>query len=200
MKDSYNLKKMIFVGSISVLAFVIVFSALSNFNPVYAQGNAEFTATLSGKEVVPPVETDGTGTTNIEISPNSLSYQINVLNTGQVTSVQIHDGAIGTNGDVLVTLYQSQGNKGKLFDKDKLFDNFPKLPDLSSKLSDISLTQKSSSFSASGNVQGSDLKGKLEGKTINDLLSEMQSGNTYVVVHTQDHPEGELRGQITTAN
>jgi hypothetical protein len=185
---------MIFIGTISVLAFVIVFSALSNFNSVYAQGNAEFTASLSGKEVVPPVETDGTGTTNIEISPNSLSYQINVLNTGQVTSVQIHGGAIGTNGDVLVTLYQSQGNKGKLF------DNFPKLPDLSSKLSDISLTQKSSSFSASGNVQGSDLKGKLEGKTINDLLSEMQSGNTYVVVHTQDHPKGELRGQITTLN
>ena len=194
MKDSYNLKKMIFVGNIFVLTFVIVFSALSNFNPLYAQGNTEFTATLSGKEVVPPVETDGTGTANIEISPNSLSYQINVLNTGQVTSVEIHSGAIGTNGDLLVTLYQSQGNNGKLF------DNFPKLPDLSSRLSDVSLTQKSSSFSASGNVQGSDLKGKLEGKTINDLLSELQSGKTYVIVNTQDHPKGELRGQITTAN
>ena len=194
MKDSYNLKKMIFVGNIFVLTFVIVFSALSNFNPLYAQGNTEFTATLSGKEVVPPVETDGTGTANIEISPNSLSYQINVLNTGQVTSVEIHSGAIGTNGDLLVTLYQSQGKNGKLF------DNFPKLPDLSSRLSDVSLTQKSSSFSASGNVQGSDLKGKLEGKTINDLLSELQSGKTYVIVNTQDHPKGELQGQITTAN
>jgi hypothetical protein len=194
MIDSYNLKKMIFVGTIFVITFVLVFSALSNFNPIYAQGNAQFTVALSGKEVVPPVKTDGTGTTNIEISPNSLSYQINVLNTGQVTSVQIHSGAIGTNGDVLVTLYQSQGNNGKLFDK------FPNFPDLSSKLSDISLTQKSSSFSASGNVQGSDLTGKLAGKTINDLLSEIQSGNTYVIVHTQDHPKGEIRGQITTAN
>ncbi len=194
MIDSYNLKKMIFVGTIFVITFVLVFSALSNFNPIYAQGNAQFTVALSGKEVVPPVKTDGTGTTNIEISPNSLSYQINVLNTGQITSVQIHSGAIGTNGDVLVTLYQSQGNNGKLFDK------FPNFPDLSSKLSDISLTQKSSSFSASGNVQGSDLTGKLAGKTINDLLSEIQSGNTYVIVHTQDHPKGEIRGQITTAN
>lgn len=194
MIDSYNLKKMIFVGTIFVITFVLVFSALSNFNPIYAQGNAQFTVALSGKEVVPPVKTDGTGTTNIEISPNSLSYQINVLNTGQVTSVQIHSGAIGTNGDVLVTLYQSQGKNGKLFDK------FPNFPDLSSRLSDISLTQKSSSFSASGNVQGSDLTGKLAGKTINDLLSEIQSGNTYVIVHTQDHPKGEIRGQITTAN
>jgi hypothetical protein len=194
MIDSYNLKKMIFVGNIFVITFVIVFSALSNFNPIYAQGNSEFKAGLSGNEVVPPVETDGTGTTNIEITPNSLSYQINVLNTGQVTTVQIHSGAIGTNGDVLVTLYQSQGNNGKLFNK------FPNLPDLSSRLSDISLSQKSSSFSASGNVQGSDLTGKLAGKTIDDLLSEIQSGNTYVLVHTQDHPKGELRGQITTAN
>jgi hypothetical protein len=194
MIDSYNLKKMIFVGNIFVITFVIVFSALSNFNPIYAQGNSEFKAGLSGNEVVPPVETDGTGTTNIEITPNSLSYQINVLNTGQVTTVRIHSGAIGTNGDVLVTLYQSQGNNGKLFNK------FPNLPDLSSRLSDISLSQKSSSFSASGNVQGSDLTGKLAGKTIDDLLSEIQSGNTYVLVHTQDHPKGELRGQITTAN
>jgi CHRD domain len=195
MIDTYNLKKMIFGGTILVITFVLVFSTLSNSNSISAQGNSKFTATLSGQEVVPPVKTDGTGTTNIEISPNSLSYQTNVLNTGQVSSVKIHSGATGTNGDVLVTLYQSQGNNGKLF------GNLPKLPDLSSKLSDISsTTQKSSSFSASGNVQGSDLTGKLAGKTINDLLSEIQSGNTYVLVHTQDHPKGELRGQITTSN
>jgi len=193
MMASYNPKKVIFVGYIFVFSFVIVFSVIGNFNPISAQGNTEFSATLSGKEVVPPVKTDGTGTTTIEISPNSLSYQINVLNSGQVTSVQIHNGAIGTNGEVLVTLYQSQGKTGK-------FDNFPKLPDLSSKFSDVSLTQKSSSFSASGDVQGSDLKGKLAGKTINDLLSEIKSGNTYVLVHTQDHPKGELRGQISSGD
>ena len=190
-----TMKKKIFIGSIFIITFVLVISAIDNYNLAYAQGTTEFTATLSGKEVIPPVKTDGTGVANFKVSQSSLNYQINVLNAGKVTTVQIHSGKVGTNGDVLVTLFKSKGNDGKLF------DDFPKLRDLSPKFSDISsTTQRSSSFSASGNVQASDLTGPLAGKTINDLVSAMQSGNTYVNVNTEEHPEGELRGQITAAN
>jgi hypothetical protein len=40
----------------------------------------------------------------------------------------------------------------------------------------------------------------LANKTINDLASAMQSGNTYVNVYTEEHPKGELRGQIIETN
>ncbi len=190
-----NMKKIIFIGSIFIIASVLMISAIGNYSSAYAQGTTDFTATLSGKEVVPPVKTDGTGVANFEVSQSSLNYQINVLNAGTITTVQIQSGAVGTNGDVLVTLFKSKGNDGKLF------DDFPKLRDLSSKFSDISsTTQRSSSFSASGNVHASDLTGPLAGKTINDLVSAMQSGNTYVNVNTEEHPKGELRGQIMEAN
>lgn len=190
-----TMKKIIFIESIFIIASVLVISAIDNYSSAYAQGNTDFTATLSGKEVVPPVKTEGTGVANFEVSQNSLNYQINVLNAGTVTTVQIHSGAVGKNGDVLVTLFKSKGSDGKLF------DDFPKLRDLSPKFSDISsTTQRSSSFSASGNVQASDLTGSLAGKTINDLVSAMQSGNTYVNVNTEEHPNGELRGQIMEAN
>ena len=191
----HDMKKKIFIGSIFIIASVLVTSAIDNYSLAYAQGTTDFTSTLSGKEVVPPVKTDGTGVANFEVSQSSLNYQINVLNAGTVTTVQIHSGAVGTNGDVLVTLFKSKGNDGKLF------DDFPKVRDLSPKFSDISsTTQRSSSFSASGNVQASDLTGQLAGKTINDLVSTMQSGNTYVNVLTEEHPKGELRGQIIEAN
>lgn len=192
----HNMKKKIFIGSIFIIASaVLVTSVIDNYSLAYAQGTTDFTATLSGKEVVPPVKTDGTGVANFEVSQSSLNYQISVLNAGTVTTVQIHSGAVGTNGDVLVTLFKSKGNDGKLF------DDFPKLGDLSPKFSDISsTTQRSSSFSANGNVQASDLTGPLAGKTINDLVSIMQSGNTYVNVLTEEHPKGELRGQIIEAN
>ena len=190
-----TMKKIIFIGSIFIIASILVISAIDNYSSVYAQGNTDFTATLSGKEVVPPVKTEGTGVANFEVSQNSLNYQINVLNAGTVTTVQIDSGAVGKNGDVLVTLFKSKGSDGKLF------DDFPKLRDLSPKFSDISsTTQRSSSFSASGNVQASDLTGSLAGKTINDLVSTIQSGNTYVNVHTEEHQDGELRGQIIEAN
>jgi hypothetical protein len=191
------MKKIIFIGCIFIFASVLLISAISNYGLAHAQGNKEYTATLSGKEVVPPAKTDGTGVVNFKVSQSSLNYQINVLNAGTITTIQIHSGAVGTNGDVLVTLFKSKGNDAKLFDDDD--DSI--LPDLSPKISDISsTTQRSSSFSASGNIQASDLTGLLAGKTINDLVSAMQSGNTYVNVHTEENPKGELRGQILEAN
>src|SRR5688500_10703623 len=196
-----DMKKIIFIGCIFIFTLILMISAIGNnygLAHAYAQGNTEYTATLSGKEVVPPVKTDGTGVANFEVSQSSLNYQINVLNAGTITTIQIHSGAVGTNGDVLVTLFKSKSNDAKLFDDD---DDDLILPKLSPKISDISsTTQRSSSFSASGNVQASDLTGVLAGKTINDLVSAIQSGNTYVNVHTEENPKGELRGQIIEAN
>jgi hypothetical protein len=191
------MKKSIFIGIIFIFASVLMISTINNngYSSAYAQGNTEFTATLSGKDVVPPVKTSATGIANFDTTQNSLNYQINVLNAGTITTIQIHSGAVGTNGDVLVTLFKSKGNDANLF------SNLPKQPLFSPKISDISsTTQRSSSFSSSGNVQASDLTGPLAGKTINDLVSAMQSGNTYVNVHTEEHPKGEVRGQIIKAN
>ena len=43
----------------------------------------------------------------------------------------------------------------------------------------------------------SDLEGPMKGKEISDLVSAMSSGVTYVNVHTQANPNGEIRGQIS---
>ena len=36
----------------------------------------------------------------------------------------------------------------------------------------------------------------MKGKALSDLQSAMGTNETYVNVHTSDHPDGEIRGQI----
>jgi len=189
MYKIYMIGSNFILSPVLILSAVLILSVIGNYGSAHAQENTEFTATLSGKEVIPPVKTDGTGIANFEVGENSLSYQINVLNAGKITSVQINHGAVGTNGDAIVTLIESKGD-----DDVNLIDNIPTLTGIAST------KQSSSSFSASGNVNVADLTGPFKDKTIADLVIAMQSGETYVNVQTEDHPEGELRGQISEAD
>lgn len=189
MEKKKYINKIFVFGSIFILSAVLVISTIGNYDSLYAQENTDFTATLSGKQVIPPVKTDGTGIANFEVGENSLYYQINVLNAGKITSVQINHGAVGTNGDAIVTLIESKDD-----DDVNLIGNIPTLTGVAST------TQSSSSFSASGNVNVADLTGPFKDKTIADLVIAMQSGETYVNVQTEDHPEGELRGQISESD
>jgi hypothetical protein len=45
-------------------------------------------------------------------------------------------------------------------------------------------------------ITSSDLKGPLAGKQITDLVDLMKNGGAYANIHTQQHQDGEIRGQI----
>ncbi len=47
-----------------------------------------------------------------------------------------------------------------------------------------------------GKITAKELMGSLKGKTVKDLIEQIETGNTYVNVHTDKHPEGEIRGQV----
>ena len=47
-----------------------------------------------------------------------------------------------------------------------------------------------------GKITSSDLQGPLSGKQLSDLVSLMSNGGAYVNVHTQQHQDGEIRGQV----
>jgi CHRD domain len=48
-----------------------------------------------------------------------------------------------------------------------------------------------------GVITASMLEGSLKGKTISNLITAMEKGDTYANIHTTQHPKGELRGDIT---
>jgi hypothetical protein len=49
---------------------------------------------------------------------------------------------------------------------------------------------------ANGKIAAADLVGPLAGKSLDDLMALLSSGNAYVNLHTRAFPGGELRAQI----
>ena len=50
--------------------------------------------------------------------------------------------------------------------------------------------------SETGSITPDKLEGPMAGKQLTDLASAMSNGDTYVNVHTEQNPNGEIRGQI----
>jgi hypothetical protein len=50
--------------------------------------------------------------------------------------------------------------------------------------------------SETGSITPDKLEGPMAGKQLTDLASAMNNGDTYVNVHTEQNPDGEIRGQI----
>ena len=132
----------------------------------YAQ-NEKYRAKLDGNNEVPAVNTTAEGVINFKAKNDVLTWKMNVTGTNDATGVNIHKGKAGENGEVVVDLMKVS----------KHSDN-PK-----------GMTMR-------GNVTDSSLTGSMAGQTIADLKTAMANGDTYVNLKTQDHPDGEIRGQI----
>ncbi|HXX57243.1 MAG TPA: CHRD domain-containing protein [Thermodesulfovibrionales bacterium] len=128
-----------------------------------------FKAMLSGSEVVPAVETMAKGEATFTLSKdgNELSYKVTVSDIENVTAAHIHMGKAGKSGPPLA-LIDVKGKKAGKF----------------------------SGTLAEGKITAKELMGSLMGKSVKDLVKEMEAGNTYLNVHTEKYPDGELRGQI----
>ena len=92
---------------------------------------------------------------------------MNITGIADATGAHIHKGRNDTNGDVIVDLLKA----GKR-------SNTP-----------LGMIMR-------GNITDSSLTGPMKGQTLADLKTAMANGDTYVNVHTKDHPNGEIRGQI----
>ena len=155
--------------------FVVVAAALVSLILVattttqsYAQ-NEKYRAKLDGNNEVPAVNTTSEGVINFKTKNGMMTWKMNVTGITDATGVHIHQGKIGENGDIVVDLLKVSKHK-----------------------------DKGSGMIMRGNVTDSVLTGPMAGQTLADLQTAMTSGDTYVNVHTDDHPDGEIRGQLET--
>lgn len=161
---------MLLAAAAATFAVVAIPLAISYGRP---GSKANFRAHLTGDAEVPPVETKATGQAVFRLNKDGdeLFYKLIVANIEDVAQAHIHRAPAGQNGPVVAWLYPSSP---------------PPVP----------IPGRTDGVLAEGTITDADLVGPLEGGSLADLIDAIRAGNTYVNVHTAEHPSGEIRGQI----
>ncbi|HET6419286.1 MAG TPA: CHRD domain-containing protein [Geobacteraceae bacterium] len=153
----------------SVLRFTLVSVVLLFAAVAVGAGKGDFKAKLSGGDETPAVKTGAKGEAVFHVLKNGteMSYKLTVSGIENVTAAHVHMGKKGVEGPPVAGLFAGPKKEGKF-----------------------------SGVLAEGTLSDKDLMGSLSGKSIGDLVKLIKSGNTYVNVHTDKYPDGEIRGQI----
>jgi CHRD domain len=145
-----------------------------------ASAKDNFVATLSGDEEVPARDTQAVGVAKFKLREGgtALTFKVNVSNIQNVVAAHIHCGAVGVNGPVGVTLFVAAPAGGRV-----------------------------NGTLAEGTITAPDPGNACGWTDLAAVLAAIESGATYVNVHTNDgvapantgpgdFPGGEIRGQI----
>lgn len=135
--------------------------------------NLAFKAALSGDQEVPAVETRALGVAKYQLKDNGtrLTFDHYFRRLRNVVAAHLHLGAEGENGPVVAFL-------------------------LPADLDPRSREAKRARFRINGALSSSDLTGPLTGQPLDALIAEIEAGNVYINIHTEQNPNGELRSQL----
>lgn len=165
----------------ATLLAVVATIAFGLIVPATAQAQpSNFRAVLSGANEVPARDTlaRGVATFKVDAEESAIGYRLVVANIENVFAAHIHCGAPGVNALVGVTLFMGTPGGGRF-----------------------------SGVLAAGTITAPDAGNGCGWVTLADVISAVESGNTYVNVHTNDgvapdntgpgdFPGGEIRGQV----
>jgi len=171
------------VAMLVVTALVIATAVMLPLPAAYAIPTT-FVGNLSGANEVPAVASPGTGLATVVLDPTAQTIQINVTFSGLTSpdnAAHIHCCApLGTNVGVATTV--------------PAFPGFP--------LGMTSGTYSSAVFDLTQPLIYNPAFVTLQGGTIPQaeaaLIAGIQSGMTYLNIHTGTNPGGEIRGQLFT--
>lgn len=159
----------------------VIMAAFPSSAPTAA---AQFTATLSGGDEVPPVTTQATGQATFSLTSGStvsddhvssgpaLRYAVSLTGIRNVRRIEIRQGQPGATGALVATL-----SRGEDFGEEDDDDHV------------------GSGFAVHGRIRARDLRGPFV-RNWNGFSAALANGGLYLNVLTQAQPTGEVRGQI----
>ena len=157
--------------AIVAIAVVIAVGAVTiNSIGLTSAQEQKFMAELSSQEEVPPTDSQATG--SAEFTPMGSD------------SVMYNVNATNIEGVTVGHIHSGQrGENGPIVVTLFKYD---------SPMNEV--------LSESGSITANKLEGPMAGKQLSDLATAMGNGSTYVNIHTEQNPNGEIRGQISGAS
>ena len=154
---------------IIVATLAVIATSFVATQQIQAQEGKMIITFLSGKDEVPPTESNASAWAKFQSVDNGsqLSYWVSIVGLKEITGAHIHKGSEGQNGDIVTVLSEAKSAEGG-----------------------------NETISLKGNITKDGLQGPLEGKEVSDLVSLMRNGSAYVNVHTNEYKDGVIRGQI----
>ncbi|VFJ14876.1 CHRD domain-containing protein [Candidatus Nitrosocosmicus franklandus] len=155
------------VLALTAAALTSIAIVSTSLSPNTVFANHEFATNMTGQEEVPPVDTQAIGET-ILVQDLPLNQTIHYF--VNVTGIEgVTQGHIHSG---------AQGENGPVV------------------VTLFNFESPQSEVLQNGTFAATNLEGPMEGKELSDLIAAMQNGTTYVNVHTEQNPEGEIRGQL----
>lgn len=159
------------MANIKVNTIVVTFAAvtLSSYgltNLIFAQGPPTIPVSLSGNEEVPPVQTEATGAAYI-VQIGINDYREYSINASNIQGTTAGHIHLGAKGENGPVVYT-------LFKYDTPVNE----------------------VSERGSIMADKFEGPMAGKQMSDLVKAGVEGMLYINIHTEQNPNGEIRGQI----
>jgi hypothetical protein len=177
----------IFLSTVLVISFLIFGLIYITDQNVDAFDNnyndrINFVASLDPDQIVSQdrgdYELDSHGIVYLSIDPylGELSYEVFVEGMSYVEGddieiIQIHLGIPGQDGPTVLSLCNEKIKEGHC--------------------------REGPGLSVEGVLEEKNLEGPLKGSSFSELMGLIESGESYIYVQSRDHPEGEIRGQIS---
>jgi hypothetical protein len=170
-----------------IIAMTALLAQLSYSNfIVNAAGQIDrYWSGLTGDRQIPPVNTDARGYVGLKFDDDLgvFVFTVNAENIGNVTGIYVYKGDRNQSGSVVLDLLKAEKER--------------KINDI--KILNVTSKGKLTGTLAAGGVTKDNLQGELKGKSLSDFYNLMVNGSLYVVVHTKDFPNGEIRGNSFVA-
>jgi hypothetical protein len=150
------------------LALLIAATTYGLTDLVFAQLQSKFSIGLAGSQEVPPVQNNATGEAKIS------AYDI--------VSDSITYDIFATNIQNVTAAHTHLGKQGENGPIVVTFFTYD--------------PPRSGVVSEKGTITADDLEGPMKGKKVSDLALMGANGSLYINIHTDQNPNGEIRGQV----